>query len=617
MARSKDRDGSTSARHYSAFLSYTDADRPAVLRLQARLETYRFPRELAARLGFDRIKPVCVDRAEMRAASDLGDAIKYSLDRSDYLIVVCTPRTPGSFWVGEEIAYFRKKHGEERILAALLEGEKAESFHPELIASSGDKVREPLAADFRRQGDGPRLAMLKLVASIADLNLDELVLRDRKRQRVRRFALAGVALVLAALFSILGYRVVMSEQAIDNAQILASEAMLQQLEELRKEVREGGTLDMAAAINRNVELYYASQVGDDSPPEVEAGRASVLRNSSQTDIEARNLVSAKENARRSWEITARLHREFPDNLDFTYDHAQSAFWLAYAAWLQRDTPLAAFFFDRYAQLADELVSAEPSNMDFVLEQGFAYSNLGMLALREARDPDAANRLFESSQAAFRRVVRQDPGDKDTLFAIADGESWLADVAVARGDFESARAHREEQLRLIELLAEDAPESRFFRSRVLASNIGLARLEAAQGDYPAALEILRSAELEAQALVDGDPQNPSLQENRRMVQLFQARFALQDDRANPLDLAREQVGDCGEDWEISPDGELPVFCTILSAAFHARSRELDIARRLMRDDRLTSWLRSPSLSPTWRLDIQAECGAIGLPELCRV
>lgn len=606
----------TGGRHYSAFLSYTDADRAAVERLQSRLENYRFPKKLAARLGFDRIKPVCVDRSEMRAASDLGEAIKNSLDRSDFLIVACTPRTPESFWVGEEIAYFRQTHGDSRILAALLEGEKTEAFHLQLTEFVQGERHEPLAADFRSQGDGPHRALLKLIASIADVDLDELLLRDWKRQRARRWTFGSLALLLATVIALLSYRVITSDEAIDNARIRMSEAMLEQLEALRLEVRDGGTLDMAASINRNVELYYATQVGDDAPPEMEAGRATALLSSSQTDINARDFASAEENAREAWVITSRLHREAPDNLDFTYDHAQSAFWLAYAAWLQRNTPLAAHLFDRYAQLADELVAAEPGNMDYVLEQGFAYSNLGMLALREARDPDLAKRLFDESQAAFRRVVRQDPEDTDTKFAIADGESWLADVAVERGDFESARSHRGEQLLLINELSENDPENRFYRSRRLARTIGTARLEAAARNYPEAIETLRVAEQEAAELVAGDPQNPSLRENQRMVALLQAQIELQGGGAAALRQAGELVGDCAADWLVSPEGELPIFCTILAAKLAMQAGRATTARELMRDERLASWLRSPSLSPIWRLDMQAECRTIGVPELCR-
>ena len=55
------------------------------------------------------------------------------------------------------------------MLAALIEGEPADAF-PQPLLQGG----EPLAADLRKQGDGPRLGFLKVVAGIAGVPLDAL-----------------------------------------------------------------------------------------------------------------------------------------------------------------------------------------------------------------------------------------------------------------------------------------------------------------------------------------------------------------------------------------------------------------------------------------------------------
>src|SRR5207253_2492702 len=78
--------------------------------------------------------------------------------------------------------------------------EADECMPPSLRGDSGSSTGavELLAADLRPGGDGRRLAILKIVAGLIGVELDDLVQRDAHR-RVRQFAaLSGVSLALAA-----------------------------------------------------------------------------------------------------------------------------------------------------------------------------------------------------------------------------------------------------------------------------------------------------------------------------------------------------------------------------------------------------------------------------------
>ena len=83
---------------YSAFVSYRHMprDRQWALRIMAGLETYRTPKTLQREAFPDRIGHLFRDEDKIPASSDLSDQIKDALKRSDYLIVVCSPDTPGS-----------------------------------------------------------------------------------------------------------------------------------------------------------------------------------------------------------------------------------------------------------------------------------------------------------------------------------------------------------------------------------------------------------------------------------------------------------------------------------------------------------------------------------------
>ena len=172
---------------FKAFVSYCHADRVFAAKLHRRLESYRLPKRVVpggeTRPGNsdDRIGPIFRDRADLSAAEDLSGAVRAAIAASTTLVVVASPDAARSRWVAHEIALFRELHPGAPVLIALVRGEVAEGLPASFLSAQP----EPLAADFRTEGDGPRLAFLKIVAGIAGLPLDALVQRDAQR-RVRR-----------------------------------------------------------------------------------------------------------------------------------------------------------------------------------------------------------------------------------------------------------------------------------------------------------------------------------------------------------------------------------------------------------------------------------------------
>ena len=93
---------------YAAFISYChrELDSAVAARLHTLLERFRIPRELAKARGSKTVGRVFRDREELPISGDLAGSIREALDAADFLIVVCTPDTPKSFWVQKEIEYF-------------------------------------------------------------------------------------------------------------------------------------------------------------------------------------------------------------------------------------------------------------------------------------------------------------------------------------------------------------------------------------------------------------------------------------------------------------------------------------------------------------------------------
>lgn len=83
---------------YDAFISYrhSELDSAIAERLHRLLETYKVPKSIAQKTGKKSIKRVFRDRDELPTSSNLSDNISTALKNSEYLIVICSPRTPES-----------------------------------------------------------------------------------------------------------------------------------------------------------------------------------------------------------------------------------------------------------------------------------------------------------------------------------------------------------------------------------------------------------------------------------------------------------------------------------------------------------------------------------------
>ena len=191
------------AHRYVAFISYSHLDESWASWLHKRLETYQGHKKLIGtpnRYGESvprRLFPVFRDRDELEGASDLPDRIRDALQRSRFLIVVCSPRSARSKWVDEEIRTFKTFGHEDRVLALIVDGEPnappdaagadAECFPVSLRHRVGanrellPERAEPIAADVRKGKDGARNALLKILAGVLGVRFDELRQRDQER----------------------------------------------------------------------------------------------------------------------------------------------------------------------------------------------------------------------------------------------------------------------------------------------------------------------------------------------------------------------------------------------------------------------------------------------------
>lgn len=223
--------------HYNAFISYRhgELDGLAAEKLHRMLENYRVPKKLARKIGKDKIKRVFRDRDELPTSADLSESIDEALRNSEFLILICSKRTKESMWVMREVERFTELHGQERIIALLIEGEPYEAF-PEQICTrvaGGKRIAvEPLAADIRSGSNAKSIKLLKseklrIIAPVLGCAYDDLRQRhrDRKIKRITAASTVTAAGILAfGSFSFYQYMQIneqMKEKLINQSYVLA------------------------------------------------------------------------------------------------------------------------------------------------------------------------------------------------------------------------------------------------------------------------------------------------------------------------------------------------------------------------------------------------------------
>ena len=591
---------------YSAFISYSHHDRRIAARLHRRIERYRLPRAIARATGSARLKPVFCDREELVAAADLSEAVRRALRQSEHLIVLCTPDAARSAWVGREIEYFRSIRGDDRILPAWFSGTVETAFPAALLTTGAGDAVQPLAADFTRRGDG-RLALLKLIAALAHVGLDDLVRRDAQR-RVRQVVLLAAAIVGAiAVTAGLVIVTINARAAAAREQARSIDAASFQLNDLRRKLEAAGRLDLLATVNNGVARYYAAKTGRSLSIPALLQRAELLQAQAKDDEQRGRSPAARRDVIRAWAITERLLADHPDDAKIAFAHAQSEYWRGFIEWRLGSGDDAEIHFGRYAGLANQFVARRPADLDWRLERGYANSNLGMLALRQSVAIARARRFFRAAQADFLAVARQRPEDADLRYEIADGEAWLADVERLGGDMQAALDHRFAQRHLLEGLLEDTPRDARYRVGLIANTLGLARIAAARGDFEDALRRLDAAHSMAADLAAADPENASIARQKRAIEIFRVQTWLaMPARARPARAVLfATLGDCTAEWRKPDNDELAAFCDVQSARVAIAIGDRQGAAAILERLAMKKVAGRATLSERWRLDLDKD------------
>lgn len=476
---------------YWAFISYSHKDAAFGRSLHRRLENYALPRRLVGRAIRGgavpkRLAPIFRDREEFAAAHDLSAEVRAALKASRSLIVVCSPAAAASRWVSREVEVFRELHPDAPVLAAVRAGEPADCFPPSLYRTGGDGLAvEPLAADFRRGRDGEHLGLLKLVAGIMGIGLDELVQRDAHRRNQRVTAVTAGALAVALVMSLLTVFAVNARTEAERQRGEAEGLVEFMLTDLRTRLKGVGRLDVMTAVNERALGYYSHEDIGKLPIDSLERRARILHAMGEDDEGRGDFEGALAKFREARRTTAALLAQAPNDPVRIFDHAQDDFWMGTIDYGQKRFARAKTSFLSYKRLAERLVAISPGNPVYIHEEAYAEGNLCSVALQPPQDPAAALKSCSRALADLEAVAAR-TGSTDALkFDIANRHAWLADAFLANDDLKAAENHRLIQERTLKELLKADPRNMRVKNAFLTSQRQLAWIEAQTGRKDAA------------------------------------------------------------------------------------------------------------------------------------
>ena len=193
---------------FYAFISYNSKDTAWGKRLQRKLEHYRMPAALCRERGWKRkpIRPVFFAATDIQPGG-LSDELKERLQASRNLIVICSPNSAQSEWVGKEIKYFNSLSRTDNIHFFIVRGiphsgdPETECFNP-VVETLG--LPEILGANinektFRWPWLNKERAYVQLISKLLGVEFDSIWQRHKRRLISRIIAwILGVIAILAS-----------------------------------------------------------------------------------------------------------------------------------------------------------------------------------------------------------------------------------------------------------------------------------------------------------------------------------------------------------------------------------------------------------------------------------
>lgn len=525
---------------YRAFLSYSHADTAGAKWLHRRLEVYRIDRDLVGRVTPvgsipPSLRPVFRDRDEFTAGHALAQQTIAALDQSRALIVVCSPRSATSSYVDREVQLFRSRHPGRPVIPFIVDGEpgsgERECFPPSLrggIDAEGnhrDGPTELLAADFRETGDGPELAVAKVVSSLLGLGTDEVFRRaQRERSRRQRRWIAGLSAIALALGGLAVWAEINRREAVAQRQeaernfAVAKQGADSLVVDIAQGLRnvEGMRTEAVSTILERAERVFASLVersGDNK--ELLRSQAVMLMEFADT-YEAKGDTAKQLNAAElALAATKRLTAADQGNPVWLADLSLAYEKIGDARRAQGKLPAALEAYRESLGIAERLLERDPDNAGRHRDRHAGYLNVGDVLRQQGNIADALE-AYRRDLTLTEAQSAKAPDDAGLQADLSVSHERIGDALRSQYDMTGAIASYDRSRAICSRLVEADPANAGRQICVSVSNYKIGETESLRGNLDAALVAYRDSLAIIDRLARIDPTNADWQRNRAAV-----------------------------------------------------------------------------------------------------
>jgi DNA-binding winged helix-turn-helix (wHTH) protein len=352
-------------------------------------------------------------------------------------------------------------------------------------------------------------------------------LRVVKRGERQRVALFAALAMLALLASVLGLLARASQQQAEQHRIEAEGLMQFMLGEFVDKLRPLGRLDLLDSISGRALSYLASTRAPEDNHAALTQRAKALQVLAEVKVARGDPAGATQALLAARQMLhTQSERRRPDKALLTALGA-NAYWLGQIALDQRNWPDAERYFRAYLTHSDRLAALDPADIDAWMEQSYAHSNLGTVALRQGELRRAADG-FTASIDLKTRALAQSPERQDISVELADSVSWLASAREKLGHLAAAKSLYQREATLMAGLHQAVPNNAQWTERYALALYHQADLAWVLGETVAARAGFLAAEALLQGVVTQDPSNRVWQSVLYTVQLRTVDTAQQQD-----------------------------------------------------------------------------------------
>jgi tetratricopeptide (TPR) repeat protein len=512
---------------YDAFISYSHAkDKPVAAALQASVQRLGKPWYRRRSLRIFR------DDTSLSATPHLWPSIEEALARSRYLILLVSPQSAASQWVGKEIAYWLAHKSIDTLLLALTEGElawdgaaddfaRSEALPPAL---KGRFAAEPKWVDVReyRAGTPSRKGKFldlsaDLAATIHGIPKEDLLSQEVRQQR-RALTLAWSA--AASLFMLAGaaawqWQTAQTQRAkAENALNAAAATADHLVYDLAIELRNQPGMPVALVLNilgRAETMQRQLAQANATTPQLQHLEATALEELAHTLIYQGAIAGARSMAERAVAIEEDLLKGNPADPKYQRELAVSLNELGDAHYASGDYAPAEALFTRALAMTQKLADAAPDNDSLQDDLAGCVGRIFAVQIvtgREAAALDSSTREI----AILEKLAAKQPDNQPWQYDLSRAYNRHGLLSSQMGRSADALKAYQSGLAIRQKLVAAAPDNTEYRRGLFDNYTPLGDLLAKTGAQQDALAAYRGALPDMQKLALSDPSNNQWQES---------------------------------------------------------------------------------------------------------